>query len=172
MVDISGLERFKASLKQARQNVKPNKKNPKIDRIIDIAREEFTKAYENKFKVEVIVKENKSGYTIYVKDRTSKNPNKISPIIAFDEFGTGFYANGTYPGKLPTQRITFTSAGKKRSTNGWDYYYDNEDTKKEIGRVKGWFTPNGVFHIGQNANATMYRACKRVISRIRSELND
>lgn len=167
MVDISGLERFKASLKQARQNVKPNNKNPKIDKIIDIAREEFTKAYEGKINVDVIVKENKSGYTIFVKDKNSRNP-----MIAFDEFGTGFYAEGTYPGKLPPKslKITFTSAKKTRSTYGWDYYYPNEDTKREVGRVKGWVTPNGTFHIGNNPNATMYKACKRVISRIRSEL--
>lgn len=164
MVDISGLERFKASLKQARQNVKPNNKNPKIDKIIDIAREEFTKAYEGKINIDVIVKENKSGYTIFVKDKNSRNP-----MIAFDEFGTGFYAS-SYPGKLPTQNITFTSAGKKRSTKGWVYYYPNEDTKVTHGGMKGWVTPNGTFHIGNNPNATMYKACKRVISRIRSEL--
>ena len=167
MVDISGLERFKTSLKKARQNVKPNNKNPKIDKIIDIAREEFIKAYEGKINVDVIVKENKSGYTIFVKDKNSRNP-----MIAFDEFGTGFYAKGTYPGKLPPKslKITFTSAKKIRSTYGWEYYYPNEDTKREVGRVKGWFTPSGTFHIGHNANATMYKACKRVISRIRSEL--
>lgn len=167
MVDISGLERFKATLDKTRQNVKPNKKNPKINKIIDIAREEFTKAYEGKIAIDVIVKENKDGFTIYVKDKNSRNPK-----IAFDEFGTGFYAQGTYPGKLPTQKIVFTSAKKQRSTDGWVYYYPNEDTKREYGRVKGWFTPNGTFHIGHNANATMYKACKKVIARIRSELND
>lgn len=168
MVDISGLERFKTSLKKARQNVKPNNKNPKIDKIIDIAREEFIKAYAGKINIDVIVKENKSGYTIFVKDKNSRNP-----IIAFDEFGTGFYAKGTYPGNLPTQKITFTVGRKNpktHTTDGWVYYYPNEDTKREVGRVKGWFTPDGTFHIGHNANATMYKACKRVISRIRSEL--
>lgn len=166
-VDISGLEHFKSALKSARANVKPKEENPKIAKIINIAKEEFSKAYEGKIKVDIIVKENKNGFTIYVKDMNSRNPK-----IAFDEFGTGFYAKGTYPGKLPPKslKITFTSAKKTRFTYGWDYYYPNEDTKREIGRVKGWFTPNGTFHIGQDANATMYKACKRVIARIRSEL--
>ena len=94
----------------------------------------------------------------------------FNAIIAFDEFGTGFYAKGSYPGKLPTQRITFTSAKRKRSTNGCEYYYDNPQTKGTHGGIKGWMTPNGVFHIGQTANATMYNACKKIIARVKSEV--
>ena len=163
-VDLSGLKRFNEVLSKAKENVKPNKKNPKIRRVIDIALEELNKAYSGK-NVKIVVENSKTGFVIYVKDRSTRNP-----MIAFDEFGTGFYAKGSYPGQLPTQRITFTSAKKKRSTNGWEYYYDNPDTKVIHGGIYGWHTPNGTFHIGNNANATMYHACKKIIARVRSEL--
>ena len=164
-VDLNGLIRFKESLAVVKANTKVNKKNPKIKRIIDISVEEIKTAYSGKVSVSVIVDETSSGFTIYAKDNNGKNP-----IIAFDEFGTGFYAKGSYPGKLPTKRISFTSAGKKRSTSGWVYYYDNPQTKVTHGGIKGWMTPNGVFHIGQTANATMYNACKKIIRRVRSEV--
>ena len=161
-VDLSGLERFKRVLEETRVNIKSSKKNPKIERIIDISMEELRKAYSGR-NVRIVLKKTKEGFTIYVKDNNIKNPS-----IAFDEFGTGFYAK-KYPGKLPTQRITFQSAGKKRSTQGWVYYYDNLDTKVTHGGMKGWVTPNGAFHIGQNPNSTMYNACKVIRTRLRSE---
>lgn len=163
-VDLSGLRRFNEVLNDFKTNSKVSKKNPKIKRIIDIALEELNKAYSGK-NVKIIVENSQTGFTIYAKDKSTRNP-----LIAFDEFGTGFYAKGSYPGKLPTQKITFTSAKKKRSTNGWVYYYDNPDTKVIHGGVYGWMTPNGLFHIGQMPNATMYHACKRIIARVRSEL--
>lgn len=161
-VDLSGLERFKSVLEKLRTNIKSNKENPLIKRIIDISMEELEKAYSGK-NVKIVLKKTKGGFTIYVKDKNIKNPT-----IAFDEFGTGFYAT-KYPGQLPKQRITFQSAGKKRSTQGWVYYYDNPDTKVTHGGMKGWMTPNGAFHIGQNPNATMYNACIRIKARLRSE---
>lgn len=166
-VDVSGLERFNNVLKQQKANFKNSMENPKLNKIIDIAKEEISRAYSGKININIIVEPKKNGFTIYVKDK-----NTINPKIAFDEFGTGFYAKGSYPGKLPpsTLKISFTSAKKKRSTNGWEYYYPNPDTKREYGRIKGWFTPNGTFHIGQNANATMYNAIKKIVYRMRSEL--
>lgn len=164
-VDLTGLKHFNSVLKQQRENIKPSIKNPKLSKIIEITKEELSKAYSGKLKVNIVVEPREDGFTVYVKDLNTRNPK-----IAFDEFGTGFYAKGSYPGKLPTQVITFTSAKKTRSTMGWDYYYDNPDTKRTYGQVKGWFTPNGTFHIGQNANATMYKAIKIIINRIRSEL--
>lgn len=75
--------------------------------------------------------------------------------LAFEEYGTGYYAEGTYGGKLPTQTITFESAGQIRSTQGWDYYYDNPDTKITIGGNKGWLLGSN-FIIGKNAGNQMY----------------
>ena len=164
-VDLSGLRRFNESLNGIKSNIRVSQKNPKIKRIIDISVDEIKKAYSGVLSVSVIVEKKENGFTIYAKDNHGENP-----IIAFDEFGTGFYAKGSYPGKLPTQRISFVSANKKRSTNGWVYYYDNPKTKVTHGGIKGWMTPNGVFHIGKPANATMYRACKKIIARVRSEV--
>ena len=164
-VDISQLSRFNDTLQAIRKDVKNPNKNAKISRIIDIAVEEITKAYAGVVNVSVIVEKYEGGFTVYAKDKSTRNP-----IIAFNEFGTGYYAKGTYPGKLPTQKITFTSAKKKRSTDGWVYYYDNPDTKVIHGGIKGWMTPNGIFHTGQVANSTMYKACKKIIKRVRSEM--
>lgn len=164
-VDISELSRFNEFLKGFNKDIRNLKKNAKISRIIDIAKEEIEKAYLGVVNVNVVVEEYDGGFTIYAVDKSSRNP-----VIAFNEFGTGFYAKGSYPGKLPTQRIKFTSAKKTRSTKGWIYYYDNPDTKVTHGGIKGWMTPNGMFHTGQTANATMYKACKKIIKRVRSEI--
>lgn len=164
-IDLSGLEHFKSVLGKTKENVKVNKKNSKIKRILDIAVEELKIAYAGK-KVKIVVDTTDDGFTIYVKD------TKAQPTIAFEEFGTGYYASGSYLGELPTQKITFTSAGKTHSTKGWEYYYPNKDTKRTYGGMKGWLTPNGVFHIGQKANSTMYKACKKIIQRLRSEDNN
>lgn len=164
-VNINELSRFKDTLKQMSNIIKHPKKNAKISRIIEIAVDEIKKAYAGVVNVNVVVEEYKGGFTIYAKDKNSRNP-----VIAFNEFGTGFYAKGTYPGKLPTQLISFTSAKKTRSTKGWVYYYDNPDTKVTHGGIKGWMTPNGLFHTGQVANSTMYNACKKIVKRVRSEI--
>lgn len=61
--------------------------------------------------------------------------------IAYIEYGVGEYARGTYKGKLPTEPISFESPKNfQQTTNGWEYYYDNSKTKKEVNGVKGWFT--------------------------------
>lgn len=75
--------------------------------------------------------------------------------LAFEEYGTGYYADGTYEGNLPTQTITFESAGKQRSTQGWDYYYDNPDTKITFGGTNGWMLGSN-FMIGEAAGNQMY----------------
>lgn len=159
-VDLSGLEHFKSVLDKNRAFINKKNKNPKINAILNMALEVIKVAYSGK---KVIVKKEitKTGFTIYVID------TKKQPTIAFEEFGTGFYAKGSYLGDLPTQTITFTSGGKKHSTRGWEYYYPNDKTKVTHGGIKGWMTPNGVFHVGQNANSTMYKACKKIIENVR-----
>lgn len=79
----------------------------------------------------------------------------IGDGLAFEEYGTGYYAEGTYKGKLPTQTITFESAGQTRSTQGWDYYYDNPDTKITVGGTKGWMLGSN-FMTGNVAGNQMY----------------
>ena len=83
--------------------------------------------------------------------------------IAFHEFGTGIYAQGSYPdnSKLPKQTLTFESPkGKQQTTQGWEYYYNNPDTKKSIGGKAGWFMGNGVFTTGNMADAKIYYTAK------------
>lgn len=171
--NLLALKHFGDTLQRFKQNSKPNIKNPKLKQIIAIAKEEIEAAYSGKIAISVEVKQNESGFTIYAKDKSKR------PIIAFDEFGTGYYAKGTYPGELPTQTITFTSSGKTRTTKGWIHYYGNpydksvknpSPAKIMHGGIYGWMTPNGIFHTGQVANATMYNACKRIIKRVRNEV--
>lgn len=83
--------------------------------------------------------------------------------IAFHEFGTGIYAQGSYPdsSKLPTQTLTFESPkNKQQTTQGWEYYYNNPDTKRTIGGKAGWFVGNGVFTTGNIAGAEIYYTAK------------
>ncbi len=85
--------------------------------------------------------------------------------IAYDEYGTGLVGEGTYEGELPTQTLTFESPKRKswdsrppriNTTHGWEYYYDNPETKMS----GGWFTVFGGFVRGQVASMRMYRTAK------------
>ena len=85
--------------------------------------------------------------------------------IAYDEYGTGLVGEGTYEGELPTQTLTFISPKRKagdtrpprvNTTQGWEYYYDNPETKF----MGGWFMGKGGFTRGQVASMRMYRTAK------------
>ena len=93
--------------------------------------------------------------------------------IAFDEFGTGAYAQNSYKGKLPTQSITFTTVVGRdgngqaikghMTTNGWDYYYDNPYTKQFVdGRLGWWVGSNLGFQEGRMASNRFYDACQEI----------
>lgn len=79
--------------------------------------------------------------------------------LRFSEFGTGLVGEGTYPDetKLPTQTFQFISPkgnpakSKLRTTQGWEYYYPNPDTKI----MGGWFAGK-TFLRGQKAQHQMY----------------
>ena len=161
--NLNGLAIFSSKLKQAKKTAKNVRKTPFILEKVEIAENEIKSAYSGKKGIVVEREENDEGFTIYAKDKNRK------PKIAFEEFGTGFYANGSYPGDLPKITLTFQVKGKIHSTRGWEYYYPNKDTKREVGRVKGWFTKNGTFHIGQSAQSTMYKACKRAIRKMKGD---
>ena len=78
--------------------------------------------------------------------------------ITFVEYGTGHVGEGTYPGQLPTETITFESPkGDKHTTNGWEYYYKNEKTKVN----GGWFYGN-TFTTGRPAGAQMFNASQEL----------
>ena len=160
-LNLSGLKRFESVLNKTRENVKGKGENSFVKEKINIAKEIIEEAYADKSDVKVLVKKNSDlSYSIKAVD------NKQRPTIAFDEFGTGFYAKGSYKGELPKQKITFYSAGVKRVTMGWEYYYPNKTTKVTHSGVKGWkFGKN--FSIGENASNRMYNACKRVKEKIK-----
>ena len=85
--------------------------------------------------------------------------------VAYIEYGTGLVGQGTYKGDLPTQTLTFESPKRKagdtrpprvNTTHGWEYYYDNPETKF----MGGWFMGKGGFTRGQVASMRMYRTAK------------
>ena len=66
---------------------------------------------------------------------------------------------------MPTQTLTFISPKRKagdtrpprvNTTHGWEYYYDNPETKV----LGGWFMGKGGFTRGQVASMRMYRTAK------------
>ena len=51
--------------------------------------------------------------------------------VAFYEYGYGVEGrDSAYKGQLPTEPITFESAGNTHTTQGWEYYYPNSKTKR------------------------------------------
>lgn len=74
--------------------------------------------------------------------------------VSFMEYGTGFYAKGTYEGVLPKQPIVFEYG----MTNGWEYYYPSPFKLSILG-VKGWIH-DGDFYSGHPAMAQMWNTAK------------
>ena len=165
-IDISGLANFKNTLFNVKRKLgDENTVTSMREKINKIALEEIEDAYsDTQFKV--VRKDNKYETRIIAK----------GDEIAFDEFGTGFYAKGTYEGELPKQKLTFKSAGQYQTTQGWEHYYFNEKTKTTLNGRKGWFIrprpgfPRGSFHTGKVASNRFYRRCKIIRERIRKEL--
>ncbi len=158
-IDKTGLNNFYNKLKNYNTRTKKLQKQT-IDSIVDTAESIIKRAYAGT-NVSVITERNDNTVTIYAKEKG----------IAFDEFGTGFYAKGTYEGELPKETLTFSSAKKQHSTHGWEYYYPNSDTKRTMYGKKGWFIPpnpyfpNGSFHTGKIASNRFYRSCKKIKER-------
>ena len=163
-VDLSGLKRFKKVLKETLKTNQDNSENRKIEKISTMAYDEIMIAYSGtKFEVMKPQIYNAKA-TIYVKGED----------IAFDEFGTGLYAKGSYNGNLPKQPIFFESVGFPQVTLGWDYYYTwkgdpLKNPKKEINGVSGWFTnkESGIFHIGKDASNRFYNAVQRIKNKVK-----
>lgn len=158
-IDKTGLNNFCNKLKNYNNKTK-NLQKQTIDSIVDTAESIIKSAYAGT-NVSVITERNDNTAIIYAKDKA----------IAFDEFGTGFYAKGTYEGELPKETLTFSSARKQHSTSGWEYYYPNFDTKRIRDGKIGWFIPprpnfpHGTFHTGKIASNRFYRSCKKIKER-------
>lgn len=91
--------------------------------------------------------------------------------VAYIEYGTGLVGQGTYKGDLPTQTLTFESpkdSGKINTTQGWEYYYDNPQTKV----LGGWFFGRGYsnFTRGQVAGNQMFNTAKSLREYIKTDL--
>lgn len=144
--DFSGLNNFMRRLDKAKrlENSRDNISSAVADKGVEVAKSAYTVSGISRADV---FKE-KAGIGEY--DVIAQGEG-----LSFDEYGTGFYADGTYKGKLPTQPITFESAGETRTTQGWDYYYDNPDTKVEIDGKKGWMLGSN-FMTGNTAGNQMY----------------
>ena len=82
--------------------------------------------------------------------------------VAFYEYGYGVEGrDSAYQGQLPTEPITFESAGNTHTTQGWEYYYPNSKTKRTVGGQQGWFH-NKEFVTGQPAQAQMWRTANEL----------
>ena len=82
--------------------------------------------------------------------------------VAFYEYGYGVEGrDSAYKGQLPTEPITFESAGNTHTTQGWEYYYPNSKTKRTVGGQEGWFH-NKEFVTGQPAQAQMWRTANEL----------
>ena len=159
-IDLSGLKHFKRSLQEIQTNSGLHSTKLKINEISDIAYDILSVSY--------------SSTTYEVKkpvvDDGVANIYVVGNGIAFDEFGTGFYAKGSYKGNLPTITLEFESAGYPQTTSGWDYYYkwqgpDNKNPKKVYDGTKGWFTKKDgkpYFHIGNRASNRFYNAVVKI----------
>ena len=83
--------------------------------------------------------------------------------VAFYEYGYGVEGrDSAYKGQLPTEPITFESAGNTHTTQGWEYYYPNSKTKRTNAKgEQGWFH-NKKFVTGQPAQAQMWRTANEL----------
>lgn len=172
-IDLSGLMRFKKTLKQMASNTNGEAKKSKLEQISNVAYNVLKIKYSSTdFVVEKELSNNKC--TIYAKGED----------IAFDEFGTGVEAEGTYNGKKPEMSLVFESAGYMQSTNGWVYYYDwigpdNRNPKRTLkDGTKGWFTTSPkvdkkgkrvAFCKGEPASNRFYDAVVEIKEKIKEE---
>lgn len=173
-IDLNGLMRFKKTLKRMASNINGEAQKSKLEQISNVAYDVLKIKYSlTDFVVEKELSNNKC--TIYAKGED----------IAFDEFGTGFYADGTYKGKTPQIPLIFESAGYIQSVPKWTYYYDwigpeNKNPKRTLkDGTKGWFTTNPntphwkdggkTFITGEPASNRFYDAVVEIKEKIKEE---
>ena len=88
--------------------------------------------------------------------------------LSYIEFGTGLVGQGTYKGNLPTEIRTFESPKNRKppamqSTQGWEYNYKNDLTK----RGNGWYY-NKEFTTGKIAQAQMFNTATELRRRVKA----
>lgn len=150
--NLKGLNSFKNKL-QAYSNINAKFTNEIISailkRALEIAREEYSGVSSIDIGTEII---SNSVGRLYAKGKN----------VAYIEFGTGLIGEASqYPKeKLPKEKLVFESpkgSGKIQQTDGWEYYYDNPDTKI----MGGWFWGK-TFTQGQPAGMQMYHISQKL----------
>lgn len=146
-INMKGLKNFarKVASYKSFDNVCERVAQRIAERGVEIAQDEYG---ERTVDIQVVQGEAEGSRKIVAKGRG----------LAFDEFGTGLVGQGTYEGKLPTETIEFESPkGSPQSTQGWEYYYPNPQTKVD----GGWYAGK-VFHRGQAAKSQMFNTSVRL----------
>ena len=159
MTDLSGLINFRNKIQNYLNN---NDLAYKIaERGADIARTEYAGSSAN-----VYAEKSGANEARVVAEGTD---------VLFDEYGTGWIGEGQYQGNLPTETITFESAGETHTTQGWEYHYPNPKTKKPKNNPYFWFTPTGERSQGDMPKAQMWKTSVKLREQlpeiVRAELN-
>lgn len=150
--DLKGLNSFKEKLKSY-SNINAKFRNGVINAILERALQIAREEYSGLSSIDVGIEKVSTGMgRLYAKGES----------VAYIEFGTGLVGEASqYPkDKLPTQKLEFESpkdSGKMQQTDGWEYYYDNPDTKI----MGGWFWGK-TFTRGRPAGMQMYRISQRL----------
>ena len=148
MTDLQGLLRFKNKIQEASKITNQNLSLAIANKAKEIAEKNYTDSPKVDFTVSKIGKN---------KTRLTASGEEVS----FSEYGTGFAGIGTYPGELPTDPIQFESAGETHTTQGWEYLYPNEKTKRPKDDPTYWYYA-GEKTMGKEANAFMYKTAKEL----------
>lgn len=154
-INIKGLQRFKEKVASYNNfdNVCESIAQRIAERGVEIAKDEY------------------SGRTVDIQIRQGETYGNRKVVakgstLAFEEFGTGLKGKGTYEGNLPTDTIEFESPkGSPQSTQGWEYYYPNPQTKVN----GGWYSgkTGRTFHRGQPAKAQMFNTSVKLRDEIK-----
>lgn len=159
MTDLSGLKSFRDKIQSYLNN-----KNLAVkiaEKGVDIA-----KGYYSGSNVSVYAESTGANSARVVAEGTK---------VLFEEYGTGWVGEDKYEGNLPTNPITFESAGETHTTQGWEYHYPNPKTKKPKDNPYFWFTPTGERSSGEMPNAQMWKTSRDLREQlpeiVKAELN-
>ena len=135
----------------------------KLQRLKAITTEDIVMAIAERGKE--LAQEKYSGDIVVTTENIGNGRAKViasGEKVAFYEYGYGVEGrDSAYQGQLPTEPITFESAGNTHTTQGWEYYYPNSKTKRTVGGQQGWFH-NKEFVTGQPAQAQMWRTANEL----------
>ena len=135
----------------------------KLQRLRAITNDDIVMAVAERGKE--LAQEKYSGDVVVTTENIGNGKAKViasGEKVAFYEFGYGVEGrDSAYKGQLPTNPLTFESAGNIHTTQGWEYYYPNSKTKRTVGGQQGWFH-NKEFVTGQPAQAQMWRTANEL----------